>query len=57
MVSRLDPWLQNRTAIIATHRTPILALSNRTLILQAGRLVVDGPREQVLAHLASGERS
>lgn len=57
LVSRLDPWLQNRTAIIATHRTPILALSNRTLILQAGRLVVDGPREQVLAHLASGERS
>lgn len=57
LVSRLGPWLENRTAIIATHRTPILALSNRTLILQAGRLVVDGPREQVLAHLASGERS
>ena len=57
LVSRLGPWLENRTAIIATHRTPILALSTRTLILQAGRLVVDGPREQVLAHLASGERS
>jgi len=56
LVSRLEGWLQGRTALIATHRTPILALSNRTLILQAGRLVVDGPREQVLAHLASGER-
>lgn len=56
LVSRLEGWLQDRTALIATHRTPILALSNRTLILQAGRLVVDGPREQVLAHLASGER-
>lgn len=56
LVSRLESWLNGRTALIATHRTPILALSNRTLILQAGRLVVDGPREQVLAHLASGER-
>lgn len=56
LVSRLENWLKGRTALIATHRTPILALSNRTLILQAGRLVVDGPREQVLAHLASGER-
>ncbi len=56
LVSRLGKWLEGRTAIIATHRTPILALSNRTLILQAGRLVVDGPREKVLAHLAAGER-
>ncbi len=57
LVSRLGTWLEGRTAMIATHRTPILALSTRTLILQSGRLVVDGPREKVLAHLASGERS
>jgi len=54
LVSRLSTWLEGRTALIATHRTPILALSTRTLILQNGRLVVDGPREQVLAHLAGG---
>lgn len=56
LVSRLSKWLEGRTALIATHRTPILALSTRTLILQSGRLVVDGPREKVLAHLATGER-
>ncbi len=57
LVSRLDTWLQGRTAVIATHRMPILQLTNRTLILQAGRMVVDGPRDQVLAHLASsGEK-
>nr|WP_170307839.1 type I secretion system permease/ATPase [Aliiruegeria sabulilitoris] len=56
LVSRLGKWLDGRTALIATHRTPILALTDRTLILQAGRLAVDGPREQVLAHLASGDR-
>ena len=51
LVSRLEKWLDGRTAIIATHRMPILALTNRTLILQSGRMVVDGPRDQVLARL------
>ncbi len=51
MVSRLHTWLDGRTAIIATHRVPILQLTTRTLILQNGRLAVDGPRDAVLAHL------
>lgn len=52
LVSRLSHWLQGRTALIATHRVPILGLTTRTLILQNGRLAVDGPRDAVLAHLA-----
>lgn len=51
LVSRLENWLRGRTAIIATHRVPILALTDRTLIMQSGRLMVDGPRDAVLAHL------
>ena len=51
LVSRLKTWLEGRTAIIATHRIPILQLTDRTLILQNGHLAVDGPREAVLAHL------
>lgn len=57
LVSRLDRWLGDRTAVIATHRVPILELTNRTLILQAGRMVVDGPRDKVMAHLAAGGAS
>ncbi len=57
LVSRLDDWLGSRTAIIATHRMPILSLTNRTLILQAGRMVVDGPRDEVLAHLNGGAKA
>ncbi|MEF3045862.1 ATP-binding cassette domain-containing protein [Pseudotabrizicola sp. L79] len=51
LVSRLRTWLQGRTAIIATHRVPILQLTTRTVILQNGKLAVDGPRDAVLAHL------
>ena len=52
LVSRLETWLEGRTAIIATHRVPILSLTSRTLILQNGRMTVDGPRDEVLAHIA-----
>ena len=51
LVDRLQTWLKGRTAVIATHRVPILQLTTRTLILQNGRMAVDGPRDQVLAHL------
>lgn len=51
LVDRLKVWLEGRTAVIATHRMPILQLTDRTLILQQGRLAVDGPRDQVMAHL------
>lgn len=54
LVSRLETWLAGRTAVIATHRVPILQLTDRTMILQNGRMAVDGPRDQVLAHIAQG---
>lgn len=55
LVSRLQTWLTGRTAVIATHRVPILQLTTRTLILQNGRLAVDGPKDAVLAHLAKAQ--
>jgi len=51
LISRLETWLVGRTAVIATHRVPILSLTKRTMIMQNGRLAVDGPRDAVLAHL------
>lgn len=51
LISRLESWLDGRTAVIATHRVPILSLASRTLILANGRMVIDGPRDQVLDHL------
>ncbi|WP_101068813.1 ATP-binding cassette domain-containing protein [Roseovarius salinarum] len=52
LVSRLESWLEGRTAILATHRMPILKLAQRTAVLQNGRMAVDGPRDEVMAHLA-----
>ncbi len=51
LISRLENWLADRTAVIATHRVPILALADRTMILANGRMAIDGPKDQVLDHL------
>ena len=52
LVSRLETWMKGRTAIIATHRAPILALTERTMLLQGGRMTIDGPKDKVMSHLA-----
>jgi ATP-binding cassette subfamily C protein LapB len=57
LVDRLGAWLQGRTALIATHRVPILALTDRVILLQNGKPTVDGPRAAVLAHLATGGKA
>jgi ATP-binding cassette subfamily C protein LapB len=39
------------TIIVSTHRPSLLALADRVLVFDRGRLVADGPREAVLANL------
>jgi len=40
------------TAIISTHKTALLPLFNRLWVVQNGRVVLDGPRDDVLARLS-----
>ena len=54
LIERLENWLERRTAIIATHRMPILSLTDRALVLQQGRLVVDGSKDKVLSQISGG---
>jgi len=55
LMARLETWMAGRTAVIATHRAPILALTTRTIILHNGRMSVDGPRDEVMAHLTASK--
>jgi len=54
-IARLGPWLaqQQRTLIVATHRMAMLRLVDRVIVLDAGRVVLDGPKDKVLAQLAA----
>lgn len=48
-IHHMKHWLGNRrTLVVATHRLPILELVDRIIVLDNGRIVMDGPRETIL---------
>ncbi|MBC7605203.1 MAG: ATP-binding cassette domain-containing protein, partial [Ramlibacter sp.] len=42
---------EGRTVFLITHRGSIVSVADRVMILKDGKIVVDGPREQVMAAL------
>lgn len=50
--ARISAQLEGRTLILISHRASLLSLVNRLIVLDQGRVVADGPKEQVLAALA-----
>lgn len=40
------------SAIVATHKTALLPMLTRLLVVQNGRIVMDGPRDEILARLS-----
>lgn len=53
--SRLKQFSQHKTMLIVTHRTSLLELVDRIIILDSGRVVADGPKEKVLEALKQGK--
>ncbi|MGQ3888572.1 type I secretion system permease/ATPase [Legionella sp. CNM-1927-20] len=49
LINHMLPYLQAKTLILITHKLTMLRLVNRLIILDNGRIVLDGPKEQVLA--------
>jgi ATP-binding cassette, subfamily C, bacterial LapB len=51
-VNALLQFLPGRTLILVTHKPTLLALVDRIIVLDFGRVVADGPKEKVLQALA-----
>ena len=51
--ARLRSELAGRALVMITHRLPLLALVDRVIVLDHGRVAADGPREEVLRRLAA----
>ena len=47
----LAAFLENRTLLLVTHRTALLDLVDRIIVLDGGRVIADGPKEDVLTSL------
>jgi ATP-binding cassette, subfamily C, bacterial LapB len=54
IMAAMRTWLQGRTMLMVTHRMQWVGLADRIIVIDAGRVVVDGPREQVLQQLTKG---
>jgi ATP-binding cassette subfamily C protein LapB len=51
---RLKRFAEHKTMVIVTHRTSLIELATRIIVVDDGRIVADGPREQVVEALQSG---
>lgn len=55
LISRLQPEVAGRTLLLITHRTSLLSMVDRIVVLDRGKIVADGPRDAVLQRLARGK--
>jgi ATP-binding cassette subfamily C protein LapB len=45
---RLQEYTRDRTLLLVTHKAPMLDLVERLIVMDEGRIVMDGPKEEVL---------
>jgi len=51
LIQRLVAHLQDKTIILVTHRITLFPLVDRIMVMDGGRLLVDGPKDKVIAML------
>jgi len=52
---RLETMLAGKTLLLVTHRSSLLTLVDRLMIVDNGKIVADGPKEEVLRALRKGQ--
>ena len=50
----LSRFIQHKTLVIVTHRQSLIDLADRMIIIDDGKVVSDGPRQQVIESLQAG---
>lgn len=51
----IEQQVKNRTLVLITHRHNMLSLVDRLILLDQGKLIMDGPSEEVIAKLQGGQ--
>lgn len=52
---RLAEAIADKTLVLATHRSSLLKLVDRLIVIDSGKIVADGPRDEILAALRQGQ--
>jgi ATP-binding cassette subfamily C protein LapB len=51
LIQRLHQEMAGRTMVLVTHRPPLLQLVTRIILVDGGKIVQDGPRDEVLKQI------
>lgn len=57
LINRLKEWLDKKTAIISTHRIPLLNIIDEVIVLGNGNVAMQGPRDEILTKLQANTPS
>lgn len=57
VVNQLKHWVGHRTLVVATHRPVILELVDRIIVVNGGRIISDGRRDEVISKFSRGDKS
>ncbi|WGE58327.1 type I secretion system permease/ATPase [Actinobacillus equuli] len=57
VLNALANWTKNRTMLVVTHRPQVLRIVERVIVVENGKIVLDGPRDAVLAKLRENEQA
>jgi ATP-binding cassette subfamily C protein LapB len=57
VTQRMQAFAEGKTVVLVTHRTSMLALVDRVIVVDQGRIVADGPRDRIMQALAAGRIS
>lgn len=53
--AQISRFAQGKTVVLVTHRTSLLSLATRVIVVDAGKIVADGPRDRILEALSTGK--
>ena len=51
-LNRIHQIVENKTLVLVTHKTSLLKLVDRIIILENGHIIADGPKEEIFEQLA-----
>ena len=54
ITQRVSAFAQDKTVVLVTHRTSMLAMVSRVIVIDGGKIVADGPRDRIMEALAGG---
>ena len=54
VIDALPQFMEAKTIVLITHRTSMLKLVDRLIVLDHGKIVADGSRDSILDMLARG---